>query len=268
MYHERLAGGRFERLMQALLLEAKRIEPSLGREQVQDATPLEARRREERAPFHPHYGVRMHKLELRWDPAHEAVLADQIYHGLAHEGRWLEPLTARVERAGIRGTTLTVDGSYTAFALIAWHWRHGLPLKYRRQEGWVVDEDEAREGVERRFQGHWKDSEFPAGASWETKLRFLADRGTEEDVKAVGRWVRDHELSTQTEEGSKAVKRGRSENEGFNAELKRLPLGPARRGAREMLRRVQACVFTLHAVQLTRLQNGVREHLCRTADIV
>lgn len=84
----------------------------------------------------------------------------------------------------------------------------------------------------------------------------------------MGCWLRDHELSTQTEEGAKAVKRGRSENEGFNAELKRLPLSPARRGAREMFRRAKACMFTLHAAQLTRLQNGVREHLCRTADIV
>jgi len=35
-----------------------------------------------------------------------------------------------------------------------------------------------------------------------------------------------------------------------------------------MFRRVEACVFALHAVQLARLQNGVREHLCRMADIV
>lgn len=268
MYHERLAGGRFQRLKDAMLREEKRIEDTLGDDQVEDATPDEARRREERAPYHPHYGVRMHKLEVRWDPEHEAILADQFYHGLAHEGKWLKPLTRRVERAGIKGKRLTVDGSYTSFALIAWHWRHGQPLKYRRQEAWVVDEEEARAAVERRFERHWKDAEFPVGASWEERLRFLVNHGSPQDVEAVGRWVRDHELSTQTEEGAKAVKQSRSENEGFNAELKRLPFFPARRGAREMLRRVQACTFTLHAVQLTRLQNGVRAHLCRTADIV
>jgi hypothetical protein len=235
---------------------------------VEDATPHEGRRREERAPFHPHYGVRMHKVELRWDPAHEAVLADQFYHGLAHEGKWLEPLTSRVERAGIRGKVLTVDGSYTGFVLIAQHWRHGLPLKYRRQEHWDVDEEEARADVDRRFQRHWKDEGFPREATWEDKLRYLIDHGSEEDVKAVGQWLRDHEIMSQTEEGAKAVKGGRSENEGLNAELKRLPFAPARRGAREMFRRVEACVFTLHAVQLARLRNGVREHLCRTADIV
>ena len=131
-----------------------------------------------------------------------------------------------------------------------------------------MNEEEARAQLERRFERHWKDERFPVGAEWEAKVRFLIDHGSEHDVEAVGRWLRDHALSTQTEEGAKEVKRGRSENEGFNAELKRLPLYPARRGAREMLRRVQACVFTLHAVQLTRLQNGVREHLCRTADIV
>jgi len=67
---------------------------------------------------------------------------------------------------------------------------------------------------------------------------------------------------SQTEGGAKAVKSGRSENEGLNAELKRLPFAPARRGAREMFRGVAACVSTLHAVLTARLQNGVREHLC------
>ena len=66
----------------------------------------------------------------------------------------------------------------------------------------------------------------------------------------------------------KAVKQGRSENEGFNAELKRLPLFPARWRAREMPRREQACVFTQHAAQLARLHDGVREHLCRAAELV
>lgn len=268
MFHERLSGGRFERLMDAMLAEETRLEPALGGDQAQDATPNEARRREEDAPYHPHYKVRMHKVELRWDVGREALLAHQFYRGTAHEGKWLVPLTKRVRRAGVKGKTLTVDGSYTSFALIAWHWRHGLPLKYRRQEGWAVDEEEARAQVERRFERHWQHRDFPVGASWEEKLRFLVDHGSPHDVEAVGRWVRDHELSTQTEEGLKAVKQGRSENEGFNAELKRLPFFPARRGAREMLRRVQACTFTLHAVQLTRLKNGVRGHLCRTADIV
>jgi len=268
LFHERLTGKRFDRLVDALLREQKRLEPDLGKRQEQDATPVEARRREEKVPYHPHYKARMHKLELRWDAEHEALLVHQFYHGLAFEGKWLVPLTKRVRRAGIRGESLTVDGSYTSFVLIAWHWRHDLPLKYRRQEGWAVDEEEAREDVERRFQRWWEHAEFPARASWEAKLRFLVDHGSPHDGEAVGRWLRDHEVTQQTDDEQRLVKRGRSANEGLNAELKRLPLYPARRGAREMLRRAQACVLTLHTVQLTRLQNGVREHLCRTADIV
>lgn len=267
-FHERLSGGRFERLMEALVREQKRLETALGERQEEDATPLEGRRREEEAPFNPHYKVRMHKLELRWDAEHEALLAHQFYHGTAHEGRWLPVLTARTERAGVKAKTLTVDGSYTSLALIAWHWRRGVRLQFRRQGGWVVNEAEAREGVERRFRRHWEHPAWPVEASWEGRLCFLVDHGSKEDVEAVGSWLRDDALTRRTGEDEKVVKKERSQNEGLNAELKRLPLLPARRGSREMLRRVQACVLALHMVQLTRLQNGVREHLCRTADIV
>jgi len=71
----------------------------------------------------------------------------------------------------------------------------------------------ARADVDRRFQRHWRDEGFPRDAPWEERLRFLFDHGSERDVEAVGRWLRDHEIMSRTEEGSKAVKGGRSKNE-------------------------------------------------------
>lgn len=266
--HRRLAGTQVARLKEALLQEEKRLLPSLGGHQVEDATPIEARRRDDEAPYNGHYKTNMQKLEARWDPTHEALLADQFYKGTAHEGRWLDPLTGRLELLGIHAQRLVVDGGYTSFVTIAAQWRRGTHYLFRSQEGWVVDEASARAEALKRIQLHWRDDGFPLEGSWEQKLRFLFDHGTDADRDAVGRWVRDHALTHRTPDETSRIGADRSQNEGLNAEFKRLPFTPARAGAREMLRRVHACTLTLHLVQLARLQNGVKDHLCRTAYLV
>lgn len=266
--HERLSGVLHDRLLEALLTEEHRGLPSLGTIQVEDATPVEARRREEEAPYNPHYGVRMMKLELRWDVDHEALLTQQFYDGLVHEGRWLVALTDRLHDAGVRGTRLTVDGGYPSLQNVALQWRAGQPLKYKAQEGWKIDAPAALADVQKRYQAHRHDHGFRSDAPLCAKLCFLVDHGTEHDMEAVGRYLRDDYVSTKTAQADDAVKSHRSQNEGLNAEYKRLPLAPARRGARELLRRSQACSLTLHLVQLTRIQHGVTTHLCRTAHLL
>jgi len=266
--HERLSGCVLDQLLTELLVEQRRLLPDLGRVQVQDATPLEARRREDEAPYNPHYGVRMMKNELRWDVAHEALLTQQFYDGLAHEGQWLTPLTLRLVEAGIQHASLTVDGGYTSFHNIALQWRHGVVLSYRVQEGWKPDREVALADVLKRYQTHRTNASFLVEASLDAKLRFLVDHGSEHDVEAVGRYLRDTYLADRTPGQEALVKSHRSQNEGLNAEYKRLPVAPARRGTQELLRRSQACSLTLHLVQLCRLQHGVTTHLCRTANIL
>lgn len=263
--HERLSGCVHERLLHELLVEQRRLLPTLGVTQVEDATPLEARRREDEAPYNPHYGVRMMKEELRWDVTHEALLTQQFYDGLAHEGQWLTILTTRLVDAGVRTGSVTIDGGYTSFSNIALQWRHGHVLSYRLQEAWKIDPKAALEDVLKRYQTHRKNSNFLADAPVDAKLRFLIDHGSEHDIESVGRYLRDTYLSTRSPEEEAQVRSHRSQNEGFNAELKRLPTAPARRGIRELLRRAQACTLTLHLVQLTRLQHGVTTGLCRVS---
>lgn len=265
LIHERLSGCILDQLLTELLVEQRRLLPDLGNVQVQDATPLEARRREDEAPFNPHYGVRMMKEELRWDVPHEALLTQQYYNGLAHEGQWLTPLTIRLVEAGILRASLTIDGGYTSFENIALQWRHGLVLSYRVQEGWKPDRDAALANVLKRYQTHRMNPDFLVEASLDAKLRFLVDHGSKHDIDAVGCYLRDDYLATRTREHEALVKSHRSQNEGFNAEYKRLPITPARRGKQELLRRAQACSLTLHLVQLCRLQHGITTHLCRTA---
>lgn len=266
--HERLSGHVLDQLLTELLVEQRRLLPDLGSVQVEDATPLEARRREDEAPFNPHYGVRMMKAELRWDVPHEALLTQQFYDGLAHEGQWLTPLTLRLVEAGIQRASATIDGGYTSFHNIALQWRHGTVLSYRSQEGWTSDREAALAGVLKRYQTHRTHPSFLVEATLEAKLRFLIDHGSEHDIEAVGRYLRDDYLGKRTADEDALVKSHRSQNEGLNAEYKRLPITPARRGKRELLRRAQACSLTLHLVQLTRLQHGVATHLCRTANIL
>jgi len=268
LFHERLKGIVHERLLDALLVEQRRILPTLGDVQVEDATPLEARRREQEAPFNPHYETRMMKGELRWDPVHEALLVDHGFDGLAHEGHELTPLTQRLGRLGFTRGDLTVDGAYTSFQNIAYQWRAGVRLRYRAQEPWKVDAPAALEDVLRRYQAHREDPAFLADAPLDAKLRFLVDHGSPHDVDAVGRYLRDTNLTTSTPTDEALVSKRRNENEGLNAELKRLPLAPARCGTRELLRREQACALALHLVQLTRLQHGVTTGLCRVSYIL
>lgn len=266
--NERLSGCVHEQLLTELLVEQHRLLPSLGTIQVEDATPLEARRRETEAPYNPHYKCRMMKEELRWDVPHEALLTQQYYDGVMHESHWFTVLTARLQEAGVHGTQLTVDGGYTSFEHIALQWRAGQVLAYKTQEGWNIDPEAALEDVLKRYQRHRKNPDFLVEASLEAKLRFLIDHGTTHDIEAVGKHLRDTYLTTRTAEEIDFVKSQRAQNEGLNAELKRLPITPARRGTRELLRRAQACTLTLHIVQLTRLQHGVTTHLCRTANIL
>lgn len=263
--HDRLTPPRIERLKTILLREQKRLLPTLGERQAQDATPVEARRHDDQAPYNGYYEAHVQKLEARWDTHHEALLADQFYKGTANEGRWLDPFTGRLERVGIHAQTLVVDGQYASLQTIAAQWRRGTHHLYRAQDGWVVDEPEARRDLAKRIQSHWKDDAFAVEGSWEARVRFLHDHGSDPDREAVGRWVRDHALTHRTSQESARISADRSQNEGLNAQLKTLPLAPARKEAREMLRRAQACTLTLHLVQLTRLQNGVRDHLCRTS---
>jgi hypothetical protein len=268
LLHERLTGATHERLLDALLTEQLRLCHPLGREQVQDATPMEARRREQEAPYNPHYGTRMMKLELRWDPTREALLTQQFYNGLQNEGQWLAALTERTSSAGATRSIITVDGGYTSFQNIAHTWRQGHNITYKRQEHWKIDSQTARQDVLKRYQTHWQHPKFIQDASLNAKLRFLIDYGSPNDLEAAGRHLRDQYISEATCEEIARVGSRRNQNEGLNAELKRLPTQPARRGVRELLRRAQACTLTLHLVQLTRLQNGVKTSLCRVAHIL
>lgn len=229
---------------------------------------MPAGRRDEEAPYNGHYKVRMRKLELRWDATHEALLADQYAPATSDEEPYLRLLTDRLEPTGIHAQTLYVDNGYTCFQTHADQHRRGTHLVHRPQDDWAVCEPMARAEVEKRVQAHWQDEGFPVEGSWDARVRFLYDHGSDTDRDAIGRWVRDRMLSTQTPQEAATLREHRSQNEALNAEAKRLPLDPPRRGGRCQYQRVLACTVTLHLVQLTRLQNGVKERLCRTTHIV
>lgn len=267
-FNDRLGEEHWPRLKAALLAEEKRLLPKLGRDQSEDATPLVARRRDEEAPWNGHYKVRMRKLELRWDAPHEALLADQYAPGASDEEPYLRILTDRLEPMGIHAESLWVDNGYTSFQTHADQHRRGTYLVHRPQDDWAVCEPAARAEVEKRIQTHWHDDRFPVEGSWDSRVGFLHDHGSDTDRDAIGRWVRDRMLAARTPEEAAALRAHRSQNEALNAEAKRLPLDPLRRGGRCQYLRVLACTVTLHLVQLTRLQNGVKEHLCRTTHLV
>lgn len=257
-----------DRLMHALLCEQKRLLDTLGDQQAEDATPDRAARFEDDCPYNGHREMEMHKAELRWDAQHEALLAQQYYHGTAGEGQFLLPLNQRLIDAGIEQGRLTVDGSYTALERIAESWEQGFELRFKQQAHWTIDAEGAREDVKKRYNEYWAHEAYQGGASIRQKATFLVRHGDERDREAVGRWLRDRQIEGLTEDEAGRRRWIRSGNEAWHRHIKRLPFEPVRKGQREMLRRFWACCFTLHLVQLTRIQQGVEEGLCRTAHIV
>lgn len=266
--HERLTQLRLAGLERAILADMKARCPSLGDTQVEDCTPHEALRRDESAPYNGHYKVRMHRLDLRWDANHAALLGHQFYHGNAHESRWLNVMTTRTLRAGLAPKILVVDNGYAGFANHAFHGHRGIQLVHRAQESWTVNEGAARAEIEKRWTHHWRRPDWSRDPPWKDKLRVLIVHGTPSDQEAVGRWMRDSSLTQRNSEVEALRSQMRAQNEGLNAELKRLPLRPQRGGALWQLRRVLACTMTLFLVQWTRLIQGVTHNLCRTAYIV
>lgn len=266
--YDRLGEALMPGLIRALLREQKRLLPTLGEDQVEDATPLPARPRDQQAPYNGHYKTRMRKLELRWDHPHEALLAHAFYGGTEDEEPYAEILGRRLEDAGIHAQALWVDNGYTSFQAHAAQFRRGTRLIHRPQEDWRVDEPGARADVAARAQKHWRHPDYPVEGSLLDQARFLVDHGSQADREAVGRWVRDRMLADPSSEEAAALRARRSRNEALNGRFKLLPTGPPMRGARAQYGRVLACVLTVHMVQLTRLQNGVRHGLCRTRHIV
>lgn len=266
--NERLDPATRERLIAVLVQEQVKRCPGLGVEQVQDMTPVEARRDDASAPYSPHYECRMHRLDLRWDIHHEALLVHQFYHGLAHEGRWLVPLTVKLDAAGAASGVVVVDNGYASMPNIAHSWRSGHRLVYEAQDAWRIDAGAARRDVAKRYQTHWEHPSFMVDASFEARLRFLVDHGSDRDTEAVGRYLRDAQVEAWSSQDEEARRKHRNHNEALNAELKRLVLYPVRRGVHWMHRRVTACLITMHLVQLTRLQHGVTRGLCRIANIL
>lgn len=257
-----------DRLMQTLLAEQKRLLDTLGNQQAQDATPSRAARFEDDCPYNGHREYEMHKAELGWDAEHEALLAQQYYHGTAHEAQLLLPINQRLTDAGIEQGTLTVDGSYTSFELIAESWEQGFELRFKEQAHWTIDAQAAREDLDKRYNEHWRHEAYHGNASIENKARFLVRHGDVHDCEAVGRWLRDRQIEELTLDEVEVRRWIRSRNEAWHVHVKRLPFEPAWQGQVEMLRRFWACCLTLHLVQLTRVQHGVSEGLCRTAHIV
>lgn len=255
-------------LMHALLAEQKRLLDTLGDQQAQDTTPVHAPRWEDDCPYNGYREVEMHRCELRWDPTHEALLTQQFYHGTCKEDRWILPFNTRLDQVGIQHATLTVDGGYTALHLIAKSWEQGTLLRFKAKAHWDLDLETARKDMEKRYNKHWRHEAYLKGADLEQKATFLVRHGTDNDTKAVGKWLRNRQIEELSEAEETARRWIRSRNEGLHRPLKRLPFEASWKGQARMLARVQAVCLTVHLVQLTRLQNGVTHGLARTAHIL
>jgi hypothetical protein len=267
--NERLTGCVLDHLLDAILVEEKRILPTLGQTQVEDSTPLQGMRAEEEADYNGHYKIPMMKDDKRWDPVHEALLTSVIRNGNAYDGDALDPQTRRLQNLGIRAQYLTIDGHYcTRLRDIATQWRRNEPLHFRPQEGWIICLDDSHADVNKRYQTHHNHPDFLPDAPFPAKLRFLIDHGTDHDIEAAGRYIRDEYLTNQYARDEASIRAERAHNEGLNAAYHRLPTKPTRRGVLNLVRRGWACTLTMVLVQWTRIRHGITRNLCQTASIV
>lgn len=129
----------------------------------------------------------MHKAELCWDADHEALPAQQYYHGTAYEARsWCSSTTGPRTPASRRaGSPWTVPTRASNSSLGPGRWGSNSGSRSKRA-GASTPKQCARMSSSGTHEA-WEHAVYQADASIENKAVLLVRHGSEHDLGAVGR---------------------------------------------------------------------------------
>ena len=249
--------------------QLERYGEKLGEKALEDATPITAKRGDSEAEYNGYYKVKGWKKDLLIDQKHKVFLAFQNLGINENEGQVLPLNLEKLREIGINVGEITADGKYPTYEniAVAKH-RYGTYLFYRPQDGWVHNSKGDVDEINRRYQKYWKHHDFRVRATLESKLGFLCKQG---DYDWVGAYHRNLHVKRYNRRIKHCVRRygiERNTNESFNNYLKQhmgFETSIPWKGKKHAFKHTTLCLIAINAVALTRLQNGITEHLTSVA---
>jgi len=249
--------------------QLKRLGEQLGKNALEDATIITAKRDDPEAVYSGYYEDWGWKKDLLIDQKHKIFLG---YYNLGiteNEGQALQLHLEKLQRIGISVDCITADGKYPTYLniAIAKH-QFGTDLFYRPQKDWVHNIKGDIDEINKQYQHYWKHDDFKVQTDISCKLGFLCKRG---DVEHVGAYYRNQHVRQYNRRLKHCVRRYRNErnaNEGFNGYLKQhmgFETSLPSKGEKQAFKHTTLCLIAVNAVVLTRLQNGITKNLTSVA---
>jgi len=241
----------------------------LGEKTLEDATIITAKRGDPEAEYSGYYEDGGWKKDLLLDQKHKVFLAYRNLEINENEGHALPSNLEKLQDIDININEITADGKYPTYEniAIAKH-RYKTNLFYRPQEDWVHNTKGDVDEINRRYQKYWKHDGFKVHADIEYKLSFLCRGGDYEWVGAYYRNLHVQRYNRRIKHCRRRYRVERNINESFNNYLKQhmgFETSLPRKGRKHAFKHTTLCLIAINAVALTRLQNGVTEHLTSVA---
>ena len=259
----------FYREVEAIEEKLNHYGETLGKETLEDATIITAKRGDPESEYSGYYEDGGWKKDMLLDQKHKVFLAYQNLGINEDEGHALQSNLEKLREIGININEITADGKYPTYEniAIAKH-KYGTDLFYRPQDGWVHNTKGDMNEINHRYQKYWKHHGFRVNAGIDYKLSFLCQMGDYE-------WVGAHYRNQHVRRYNRRIKRcrrryriERNTNESFNNYLKQhmgFETSLPKKGKESAFKHTTLCLIAINAVALTRLQNGITEHLTSVA---
>lgn len=267
----RLKNSGMDELFSVLRDEVVRVASTLGielgKETVEDATPIKALPNDKEAKYNGHYKMKGYKLDITADIDERVPLCKKVIGINEDEGKCLKPSMKELSRAGVKIERGWVDGKYATFENIAYMGTKKIEANYPINSGWQYKFEVSDKRMEEIYQRHWQDEKFRPSAHMGYILSFLDRKGLH---KIVGSYFRNMKIAEYEEcpDCYLDVYHRRNNGEALNGYLKdRLDLMTRLRvkGTEKVDRYLTKSLTAILAVALNRLQHGVKDNLISVA---
>lgn len=241
----------------------------LGKETIEDATIITAKRNDPEAKYSGYYKDYGWKKDLLIDNKHKIFLGYQNLKITSDEAEALLVHLKRLYQCDISVNVVTVDGKYPTYENIA-KAKHefGTNLFYKPQKNWAHNSKGDLDVINKRYQQYWKHDGFKIHTDIRYKLGFLFQQ---DDFDYVGAYYRNQHVAHYNQRVKHCRRRytlERNGNEGFNGYVKQqmgFETSIPRKGEKQAFKHTTLCLIALNAVALTRLQHGIKKNLTSIA---
>ncbi len=146
----------FFRLMRnAVVTQSDELNLPIGREVIEDATPIEALKNDSEAEYNDHYEKSGYKLDTVTDLNTGLPLSKQIIGITDDEAKCFIPHLDEILTSEMEVTDAWIDGGYDDYPNIAWAGVHGIDCHHHIHENWVHNPKGDLENIVELYQKYW-----------------------------------------------------------------------------------------------------------------